>query len=84
MCMRFLAFIKRFSSAFSIITTCIGLLGLALYFYYQLAYGLSLFAAGMAISSVFQVIRLWNQDKARAMIMLITSVVLIAMVVLYF
>ena len=82
--MRFLAFIKRFSSAFSIIFTCFSLLGLAVYFYYKLAYGLTLFAAAMAISSVFQVIRLWDQDKARAMMMLVTSVILIVMVLVYF
>ena len=82
--MRFLEFIKRFSSALAIIFTSIGLLGLAVYYYYQLSYGLTLFAAAMAISSVFQVIRLWERDKARAFMMLVTSIILIVMVLLYF
>lgn len=51
--MRFLASLKRFSHAFTIIFTCLSLLGLALYFYYKLTYGLTIFACAMAISSVF-------------------------------
>ncbi len=82
--MNFVAFLKRFASALTIIFACISLMGLAIYFYYKAAFGLTLCAAAMAISTIFQVVRLWDRDKARAMIMLVTTVLLIVMLYMYF
>lgn len=81
--MKLIAFLKRFSSALSIIFACISLMGLAIYFYYHTTFGLILCAAAMAVSTVFQVVRLWERDKSRAMIMLATTLLLIVMLFMY-
>lgn len=81
--MNIINFIKRFSSALSIIFSCVSLLGLALYSIYRLSYGLTLCVCAMAISSIFQVIRLWGHDRGRAMIMLMTTLMLFAFIIFY-
>ncbi len=81
--MNIINFFKRFASAFSIIFSCVSLIGLAMYYIYRLSYGLTLCAYGMALSSVFQVIRLWGQDRGRAMIMLMTTIMLLAFIIFY-
>ena len=81
--MNIINFIKRFASAFTIIFSCISLLGLALYYIYRISYGLTLCACAMALSSVFQVIRLWSHDRSRAMIMLMTAILLLVFIILY-
>lgn len=81
--MNIINFFKRFASAFSIIFSCVSLIGLAMYSIYRISYGLTLCACAMAISGVFQVIRLWSQDRGRAMIMLMTTVMLLAFIILY-
>lgn len=81
--MNIIAFFKRFSSALSIIFACISLMGLAWYGYYKTSIGLIVCAASMVVSTIFQVVRLWERDKGRAMIMLVTTLMLIALLVMY-
>ena len=81
--MNIINFIKRFASAFTIIFSCISLLGLAVYYIYRISYGLTLCVCAMAISSIFQVIRLWGHDRGRAVIMLMTTIMLLAFIILY-
>lgn len=71
--MSFMVNLRRFASLFAICLACVGLIGFALYYLYGYQYGLNLGLSCVAVSSVFQAIRLWPIDRARGFVMLVTA-----------
>lgn len=76
--MNFFQNLKRYATLFAICFSCVALIGFALYYLYGYGYGLSLGLGAIAIATVFQALRLWQQDRARGFIMLVTAAMLFA------
>lgn len=71
--MNFLNNLIRIASALCICFSCIGIFGFVIYFLYDMAFGMTLGLSGMAISSLFQALRLWEKDRVRGFLMLVTA-----------
>ena len=71
--MNFLNYLIRFAAAIAICFTCVGLMGFALFYFYSLHIGLTVGMGCMGMASLFQMLRLWERDRTRAMMTLITA-----------